>query len=64
LLGAVVLTCGLQLAVVYVPVLQHFFQTIALSGMDLGISMAVSSLIFLLVELEKGLTHGVVEERG
>jgi Ca2+-transporting ATPase len=64
LLGAVVLTCGLQLAVVYVPVLQHFFQTIALSGMDLGISMAVSSLIFLLVELEKRLTRGVVAEHG
>jgi Ca2+-transporting ATPase len=57
LLGAVVLTFGLQLAVVYVPVLQHVFQTTALSGVDLGIGIVVSSLVLLLVELEKWLTR-------
>ena len=31
LLGAVILTIGLQLAVIYVPLLQQLFQTIALS---------------------------------
>jgi Ca2+-transporting ATPase len=53
LLGAVTLTFVLQLAVVYVPFLQGFFETIALSARDLALGLAVSSLIFWAVELEK-----------
>ena len=55
LLGAVVLTFVLQLAVVYVPFLQGFFNTVALSAGDLALSLAVSSLVFWAVELEKWL---------
>ncbi len=53
LLAAIVLTLGLQLAVIYVPFLQQLFGTVALGGIDLAISLAVSTLVFWGVELEK-----------
>ncbi len=55
LLGAVILTIGLQLAVIYVPFLQQVFRTAALSVVDLLVSLAMSSVIFWSVELEKWL---------
>jgi Ca2+-transporting ATPase len=55
LLGAVLLTLVLQLAVVYVPVLQGIFQTVALPPADLAISLLMSSIVFWGVELEKRL---------
>jgi len=53
LLGAVALTFILQLALVYVPFLQRFFETVALSAADLALGLAASSLIFWAVEFEK-----------
>lgn len=53
LLGAVALTVVLQLAVVYVPFLQGVFTTIALSVGDLALSLALSTVAFWAVELEK-----------
>ncbi|WP_017301653.1 cation-translocating P-type ATPase [Nodosilinea nodulosa] len=53
LLGAVVLTFGLQMAVVYVPFLQTVFQTTALSAIDLALSVALSGIVFGAIELEK-----------
>ncbi|MEQ9552915.1 MAG: cation-translocating P-type ATPase [Coleofasciculus sp. G3-WIS-01] len=55
LLGAVVLTFLLQLAVVYVPFLQDIFNTIGLSLSDLGISLAMSTIVIWAMELDKGL---------
>jgi Ca2+-transporting ATPase len=55
LLGAILLTLGLQLAVIYVPFLQQLFRTVALGATDLAISLAVSTLVFWGVELEKWL---------
>jgi Ca2+-transporting ATPase len=55
LLGAAVLVFALQLAVLYTPFLQEFFQTRSLLPVDLAISMAASSLVFIVVELEKWL---------
>ena len=55
LLGAVALTFALQLAVTYVPFLQAFFETVALSPVDLAIGVGASSLVFWGVELEKWL---------
>jgi len=55
LLGAIVLTLGLQLAVIYVPFLQQLFRTVALGAIDLVISLALSTLVFWGVELEKWL---------
>jgi Ca2+-transporting ATPase len=62
LLGAVLLTFFLQLALIYVPFLQGFFHTSALSAGHLAIVLGLSSLIFLAVELEKWLTR--VNRRG
>jgi Ca2+-transporting ATPase len=50
---SILLTFGLQLALIYVPFLQTFFRTEALSLRDLLISLAISSIIFAVVELEK-----------
>ena len=55
LLGAVGLTVVLQLALIYVPVLQSIFKTVALPVPDLAITIVVSSVIFWAVELEKWL---------
>ena len=53
LLGAVLLTFVLQLAVVYVPLLQGLFKTVALPPGDLLISLLLSTVVFWGVELEK-----------
>jgi magnesium-transporting ATPase (P-type) len=55
LLGAVVLTFGLQMAVVYIPFLQTVFQTTSLSAIELAISVALSAIVFGAIELEKTL---------
>ncbi len=53
LLATVVLTFGLQLATVYVPALNPIFKTEALSGSELLLCIAMSSVVFVAVELEK-----------
>lgn len=53
LLGAVILTSVLQIAVVYVPFLQQFFNTTALPPAEFAFCIALSSLIFCAVEMEK-----------
>jgi Ca2+-transporting ATPase len=55
LLTMAVLVSGLQMAVVYVGFLQEFFQTEPLSAVDLAISVALSSIVFFAIELEKWL---------
>jgi Ca2+-transporting ATPase len=46
-------TLLLQLAVIYVPFLQRFFETQPLPLRDLAISLGLSTLLFWVVELEK-----------
>jgi Ca2+-transporting ATPase len=53
LIGAVVLTTALQMALLYVPVLSTFFETTPLSLQDLAICVGFSLLLFLYLELEK-----------
>ena len=53
LLIAVIITTGLQLALLYTPFLQSFFKTMPLSPFELVISLGLSSVIFWAVELEK-----------
>lgn len=53
MLGAVLLTFVLQLALIYVPFLQNFFSTKALPLNDLLIALAASSVVFFAVEIEK-----------
>ena len=55
MLGAVLLTLGLQLAVVYAPPLQPIFRTQALPLPDLLVVLALSSLVLVAVEFEKWL---------
>jgi Ca2+-transporting ATPase len=55
LLGAVVLTFVLQLAVIYVPFLQNLFKTEALTAGELLLSLVLSTVVFWGVELEKWL---------
>jgi Ca2+-transporting ATPase len=47
----------LQLAVLYVPFLQNIFYTQSLSVQELALSLALSSLVFWLIELEKWLAR-------
>jgi Ca2+-transporting ATPase len=53
MVGAVALTFLLQLAVIYVPFMQNIFGTVALTWQELLLSLAVSSIIFFVVELDK-----------
>lgn len=53
LVGAVLLTFALQLALIYVPVLQGVFSTQALTWQELGGCILVSLLVFHAVEMEK-----------
>ncbi len=53
LIGAVLLTVLLQMAVVYVPFLQDVFNTAALSLEHLLICLGLSAVVFVVVELSK-----------
>jgi Ca2+-transporting ATPase len=53
LLGAVVLTTGLQLILLYVAPIARFFGTQPLAGNDLLLCIGFSLLLFLYLELEK-----------
>jgi Ca2+-transporting ATPase len=53
LIGAVILTTLLQVAVVYVPFLQNIFETMSLPLRDLGIAALLSTSLFFVVELQK-----------
>ena len=63
MLAALVFTFGLQLAVIYVPLLNDIFRTHPLPLGDLLICIALSSIVFWTVEIEKwwvrkGLIYG------
>lgn len=53
LVGAVLLTLGLQIAVIYIPFLQDIFRTQALSIQELLLCLGLSSIVFWAVEIEK-----------
>lgn len=53
ILAAVALTFVLQLAAIYVPVIQEFFSTTALSAKDLSLCFLVSTVGFWAIELAK-----------
>ena len=53
LLGAVVLTFLLQMATVYVPFLNPIFKTAPLSGGELLVTVGLSAVVFVAVEIEK-----------
>jgi Ca2+-transporting ATPase len=49
----VLLVFGLQLAVIYIPALNRFFNVIPLSATDLAIAIGTGALILVAIELEK-----------
>ena len=53
MIGAIVLTFVLQLALLYVPFLQELFSTQPLSGQDLMIALVASAIVFVAVEIDK-----------
>lgn len=55
MLGAVLLTVGLQLAVIYLPALNSIFHTQPLPLFDLAVCLILSSLVLVCVEIEKWL---------
>ena len=57
LLGAVLLTFGLQIAVIYVPFFQDIFQTSTLSFLELGISLGASLIVLLAIDGVKLIRH-------
>jgi Ca2+-transporting ATPase len=53
ILGAVLLTFVLQMAVVYLPFFQDIFKTLPLSAVDLAISLGCSVLAYFCIEVYK-----------
>ena len=53
LLGAVLLTFALQMATIYVPVLNPIFKTQPLSAPELLLCLALSAVVWVVVEVEK-----------
>lgn len=57
LLGSVLLTLLLQLAVVYIPFFQDIFSTVSLSLSELALCLGLSVVVFASVEIEKWWLH-------
>ena len=53
LIGSVLLTCALQIAVIYVPALNPVFHTQPLTAMELLVCVALAAVLFHAVEMEK-----------
>lgn len=53
LLGAVLLTFILQMGTIYIPVLNPVFRTTPLTAGELAITLLLSSIVFIAVEIEK-----------
>ena len=57
LLGAVLLTVGLQLAVIYLPPLNAIFRTQPLSAGELALCFVLAAVVLVAVEAEKALVR-------
>ena len=61
MLGAVILTLLLQMAVIYTPALNSIFYTEPLPVFDLAVCLVLSSLVLFVIEIEKWLVRrGVI----
>ena len=64
LLGAVALTFVLQLLAIYAPFFQGFLETEALPLADLAIAVALSTIVYWAVEVEKWLARRKMSREG
>jgi len=55
LIGAVLLTVGLQLAVIFLPALQPIFRTESIPLVEFALATAIASSVFFAVEAEKAI---------
>jgi Ca2+-transporting ATPase len=62
LLGAVVLTCGLQLIVIYLPFANEIFKTQPLSIRELFICVGAAAVLFHAVEFEKWIKRNLLKK--
>lgn len=62
LLGAILLTCALQLTVIYLPIANEIFKTQPLSFSELIICVGASAVLFHAVELEKWVKGKLAEK--
>jgi Ca2+-transporting ATPase len=62
LVGAVLLTVVLQFALIYLPFLQEIFETHPLSAFDVALSISLSLVVFVAVELEKWILRRTTPE--
>jgi Ca2+-transporting ATPase len=53
MLGALAITAGLQMMIVYTPFFNQIFKTHPLTLIELGVTLVVSSIVFWAVEIEK-----------
>ena len=53
LLGAVLLTFGLQMMAIYVPLLNPIFRTAPLTFMELAACLLISAIVFVTIEIKK-----------
>jgi len=56
-LGAALLTVGLQLAIIYIPAFNMIFKTHPLPAFDLAVCFALASVVAVAVEFEKWLVR-------
>jgi len=59
LVGTVILTVLLQIAVVYLPFLQGIFDTVALSAGEFALCVGASVIVFAAVELVKAVRRRI-----
>jgi Ca2+-transporting ATPase len=59
LVAAVALTLVLQMATIYMPLLQPVFRTQPLSGGELALCFALAAVVFVVVEIEKALRRRI-----
>jgi len=59
LVWMVLLVFGLQLAVIYIPALNKFFNVVPLSSTDLAIAIGTGAIVLIAMELEKSIRRNL-----
>jgi len=57
MVDTILLTVVLQLIIIHVPLLQTIFKTVSLNATELGVSLLLSTMVFVAIELQKWWKH-------